>query len=78
MPISTAPAVYRELIDGQDGDQIIYCPKRNTSKCEWGLINNYTLPLNRCKEGLSLEKPGRGGVLVMGERSSFIQNPRTR
>lgn len=62
----------QELIDGRDGNQIIYCPKWNRSKHEWGLINNYTLTLNRCKEGLSLEKPGHGGVLVMGGQGSFI------
>ena len=46
---------YPEYTDGQYSDHIICGPKWNTSEYEWGVTNNYTLPLNRCKERLYLE-----------------------
>ena len=52
---------YPECTDGQYGDHIICGPKWNTSEYEWGLTNNYTLPLNRCKERLSLGEKKKAG-----------------
>lgn len=49
-----------ECTDGQHSDHIICGPKWNTSEYEWGLTNNYTLPLNICKERLSWGKKKAG------------------
>lgn len=39
-------------------------------ECEWGLINNDSLPLSEGKEGLSLKKTGCEGPPVTGDSYS--------